>query len=83
MLRASTKQSVFDALDESYFGASNFTITYGNGDPQWVLIVFIPNVNFRFEIARATLGSTLYQAREAPGLKLLKADVHMASTFED
>ncbi|CAD5373986.1 conserved hypothetical protein [Rubrivivax sp. A210] len=83
MLRAAAKQAVFNLLDESYFGASNFTVEYGEGSPFWVNIAFIPNQNFRFVLKRASLGSSLYETSEAPGVKLLKADLHMATTFED
>ena len=83
MLRASAKQAVFDALDESYFGASNFTVEYGNGQPFWVRIDFIPNTSFRFFIKRSDLGSVFYQTSEAPGIRLLHPDVHTLQTFED
>jgi predicted RNase H-like nuclease (RuvC/YqgF family) len=83
MLRASAKQSVFEALDESYFGASNFTIEYGNGEPLWVRISFIPNSTFQFTIHRSALGSAFYQSSEAPGVKLLRAESHMTQTFEE
>ena len=83
MLRAATKQAIFKLLDDSYFGASNFTIEYGEGVPLWVRLSFIPNVNFRFVVERGSLGSTLFQRAEAPGVKLLKPDHFMAQSFED
>lgn len=83
MLRAATKQAVFELLDSSYFGASNFTIEYGEGTPLWLRIVFIPNSNFHLVIQRSSLGTTLFQNVEAPGVKLLKPDLSMAQSFED
>ncbi len=55
MLRAPAKQAIFEALDATYFGASNFTIEYGNGDPLWVCITFLPNSAFQFSIVRSAL----------------------------
>ena len=83
MLRATAKQSVFNLLDDSYFGASNFTIEYGDGSPLWVNVTFIPNSNFVFTVKRGALGSTLYETSEAPGVKLLKPDRHIDTNFED
>lgn len=83
MLRAATKQAVYKLLDDSYFGASNFNIEYGEGIPLWIRINFIPNVNFHFVVERASLGSTFFQAAEAPGVKLLKPDHVMTQHFEE
>jgi methyl-accepting chemotaxis protein len=82
MLRASTKQSVYSVLDETYFGASNFDIEYGEGNPLWVRITFVGNSNFTFVVERGNLGSNFYGVSEAPGVKLLKPDLHTTQSFE-
>ena len=82
MLRAATKQSVFNLLDESYFGASNFTLEFGNGSPMWIKIFFIPNKNFYFYVEQASLGTIFYSAKAAPGVKLLRPDTYMCQTFD-
>ena len=83
MLRASTKQAIFAALDETYFGASNFIIKYGDGNPLWVSVVFIPNASFSFIVEKEDLRTPFFKVSEAPGVKLLKADYGMTQTFED
>lgn len=82
MLRASTKQQVFNLLDESYFGISNFTVEFGDGNPLWVNVTFIPNKNFYFLVKQASLGTVLYKAEAAPGVQLLRPDTTMSQTFD-
>ena len=83
MLRASAKQSLFKLLDESYFGASNFSIEYGEGSPLWFKITFIPNSNFSFSAERGNLGTVFFQTTESPGLRLLKPEHKFCQSFEE
>ena len=83
MLRASTKRIVLDLLDESYFGASNFSVEFGSGNPKWLNISFVPNSNFGFKIDRASLGTAFYQSSAAPGVEFLRPDTHMERNFDD
>jgi hypothetical protein len=81
MLRANAKQAVVNALEDSYFGLSNFSIQYGSGKPFWVKILFIPNVNFYFLISDGTEAYPFYLS-ETPGLKFLSAQSSIHSEYE-
>lgn len=70
-------------MDDSYFGASNFTIEYGDGNPLWLLITFLPNRDFYYKVQKATIGSIFLETQEAPGVKLIRADSRIYQSFEE
>ncbi|MDT7836922.1 hypothetical protein [Aquabacterium sp. OR-4] len=74
---------MLDLLDESYFGASNFSVEFGDGNPRWLKVSFIPNGNFSFKIDGTGLGTAFYQSSAAPGVEFLRPDTHMERSFDD
>ena len=82
MLRAKTKQTIFNLLEDSYFGASNFDVEYGDGVKLWIKITFIPSRNFVFMVTRGSLRDDDSFVSGSPGVRLLSPDYHSESTFE-
>lgn len=82
MLRAATKQKIFNLLDDSYFGSSNFLVGFGDGGPEWVTITFVSNQNFYFRISLASLEVNMFRVEAAPGNQLLKPETILLQSFE-
>ncbi|MEX8519043.1 MAG: hypothetical protein AB3X44_11075 [Leptothrix sp. (in: b-proteobacteria)] len=91
MLRSPTRQAIHQTLDDSYFGSSNFTIDFGNGNPNWFKITFIQNHTFNFTVndinGIGAIGHNLeiyrYQVSEAPGVRLLTQDLSNHKNIEN
>lgn len=72
MLRAHARQDIIDVIENSYFGAANFIIQFGDGAPNIVDISFIPDRRFHFHLKRApSTHSKNFLFSEAPGEKFL------------
>lgn len=93
MLRAVTKRAILELLDDSYFGISNFSTEFSDGNPLWLKVVFIPTPSFNLTIETASNKSTSnsllnftglrYQISAAPGTEFLKPDIHFHQTFDE
>lgn len=73
MLRASSRQSFIEKLENSYFGLSNFSIDFAEGNPNIVTIKFIPNNRFTFKLDKSNYPKP-FRSVEAPGEKFLVAE---------
>jgi hypothetical protein len=80
MLRAHARQKFIDTLERSYFGIDNFTIEFGDGQPDLVHIRFLPNLEFIFATF-AQDGNQIISV-EAPGLNYLIEEQFTSSGIE-
>jgi cell division protein FtsB len=83
MLRQKTKNEIIAILDDSYFGLSNFDLTFSDGKNIWLTILFIPNYQFVYEVTSRSSSEFPFVSSAAPGIKFLAAERDIHSKLEE
>lgn len=82
MLRAVTRQQIFDIVENSYFGSGNYSIQFPGGESEIAFKVdFLPDSRFKFSAERISAG--WFKTIEAPGFKLIEAAEGMFQGFDE
>lgn len=63
------RRKFIEVLEDSYFGADNFSVNFGDGDPSLLEVTFLPNTDFGFEVTHHGVATVF--TLEAPGEKFL------------
>jgi methyl-accepting chemotaxis protein len=81
MLRATTRRSISELIEASYFGSQNFDLTFGEASSDLAFhVTFLPDTRFAFQVERH-LGGT-FSSSESPGRKFLATEVSRFDGFD-
>lgn len=73
MLRAITRQKIFEIVENSYFGFENYTVQFGEQNTDMAFVVrFLANKSFEFRVER--WAGSHFKTTETPGEQFLAAD---------
>ena len=83
-LRSTTKQIIFDTLENTYFTASSFEIKYYENRKEFLEITFIPQKAFSFKASKNSSYSSRsnWITSEAPGLHLSESENFSINNFD-
>lgn len=79
-LRAVTKQRFIEALENSYFAAANYTVTYPDDDEVEIDIEFIPRPDFQFRVSSS---GGRFRTTESPGEHLVIGDSNVRDDISE
>lgn len=82
-LRTTTRQSIYDALENTYFTASSFEIKYHENKKDFLDVIFIPQPEFNFKGSKNSSYGTNgnWITSEAPGVHLREAENFHINNF--
>ncbi len=83
-LRSKTKQSIHNALENTYFTADNFDVMYHEEQREFLEISFIPQPEFKFKASKSSgYGrGAQWSTSEAPGTHLREAESYDINNFD-
>ncbi|MUK45873.1 hypothetical protein GNP79_19245 [Aliivibrio fischeri] len=83
-LRSTTKQSISNTLENSYFTENNFEVKYHEGKSEFLEVEFIPQPEFKFKAGKNTGYNKRSQwiTSEAPGIHLSEAESFDINNFD-
>ncbi|HQS41956.1 MAG TPA: hypothetical protein PKX42_17085 [Polaromonas sp.] len=81
MLRAASRQKIIGLLESTYFGIDNYSVEFTGTDDRIVLITFLPDPKFSFQILARNDSANVW-CIEAPGSKFLTPETIGISSFE-
>ena len=82
MIRTSTRQQIAAALDESYFGGANFSLSLGGAEHVYFSINFIPNPDYSFWVLKRESTTYPFDLVRSPGPNVLQDEKDMITTME-
>ena len=84
MLRAVTKQEIYDLLENTYFGLSNFDLTFTDTQNSLTLfkVRFLGDSRCRFVVEKTYVNDNKFLTEEAPGLKFLTSEKFICEDFD-
>lgn len=83
MLRAVLKQEIYDLLENTYFGLSNFDVIFKDIEKQSIVfeVKFLGDSRFKFIAKKAYNNDKKFLTDEAPGLKFLTTEEYSCEDF--
>ncbi|MDW3152699.1 hypothetical protein [Vibrio sp. 779(2023)] len=82
-LRNTTKTSIYNRLDSTYFTANSFKIEYHESESTFVTICFLPQPEFKFQISTSKgYNAKGWVVSEAPGEHLREVERVSLSDFD-
>jgi methyl-accepting chemotaxis protein len=85
MLRAVVRQEIYDLLENTYFGSSNFDVTFKDFATQQIIfqVTFLGDLRFKFVVKKPYTynKSVEFLTDEAPGLKFLTSEEYSCENF--
>ncbi|SYZ83190.1 Uncharacterised protein [Vibrio paracholerae] len=82
-LRNTTKASIYNRLDSTYFTANSFKVEYHESDSTFVNICFLPQPEFKFQISTSKgYNAKGWVVSEAPGEHLREVERVSVSDFD-
>jgi hypothetical protein len=83
MLRAVVRQEIYDLLENTYFGSSNFDVTFKDLAKQSVIfeVTFLGDSKFKFIAQKSYNKGKEFLIDEAPGLKFLTSEEYSCENF--
>ncbi|WP_417912530.1 hypothetical protein, partial [Candidatus Electronema sp. TJ] len=83
MLRAVTKQEIYDLLENTYFGLSNFDVIFKDVEQQSIIfeITFLGDSRFKFVAQKSYNRGKEFLTDEAPGLRFLTTEEYSCENF--